>query len=225
MGGLFGGVKRFAGDVWNKHIAPAVMPQPAVPKPVYGPGGSPTGSGVGQAQQAPPPVIAPERKAVSDTLSYAEGTWNKGNNSPDYTMRYGDRPGEGSLDTSQPHPRDVRGSIYGSNISSNASGAFQFMDDTWQEQFDGKNAVMSPQNQDRAVGQLIDGTGFNYDEPFEDELHKLSGRWASVPNESGVSNYNQPVHSVEDLSGFHSERLKFLQNEERKRVMDWRVNN
>ena len=225
---LFGTVSRFAGDVWNKHVAP-VLPKPApTPAPAmpYGPGGSSTGSGLGQARQAPPPAVPVRQKAVSDTLSYAEGTWNPDTNSPNYKKRYGDNVDESTLDITKPHPQNVRSSPWGSGRRSNASGAFQFMDDTWREQFGGKNAVMSPTNQDKAVGQLIEGTGYDYNQPFEDQVHKLSGRWASIPNEQGVSTYGQPVpHSAEELSEFHDLRLEGLQTEEYDRVMDWRINN
>ena len=227
---FFGGITRFAGDVWNKHVAP-VLPKPApapAPAPAmpYGPGGAATGSGLGQARQAPPPPVPIKQKAVSDTLSYAEGTWNSDTNSPNYNKRYGDNVGEATLDISKPHPQNVRSSPWGSGFSSNASGAFQFKDDTWMEQFDGKNEVMSPVNQDRAVGQLIEGTGYDYNQPFEDQAHKLSGRWASIPNRQGVSNYGQPTpHSSQELGEFHDLRLGDLQAEEYDRIINWRINN
>ena len=144
--------------------AAAASSSPVMP---MGPGGSSTGSGLGQAQQAPQPVIRPEVKAVSDTLSYAEGTWNDSNNSPNYGMRYGDRAGEASLDITQPHPGTVRSSAYGSGYSSDASGAFQFKKDTWSEMHGGNNAVMSPDNQDLAVGKLITAEGYDYNEPLQ----------------------------------------------------------
>ena len=194
-----------------KLVKPAAMPM--------GPGGSSTGSGLGQAQQAPQPVIRPEVKAVSDTLSYAEGTWNKEANAPNYGMRYGDRTGEASLDINQPHPGDVRSSAYGSGYQSDASGAFQFKKDTWNEMHGGNNAVMSPENQDLAVGKLITAEGYDYNEPFAEESFKLSNRWASIPNAQGVSDYGQPTpHSTEELDTFHRQRLQQLQELERMRV-------
>jgi len=226
---FFGGIGRFAGDVWNDHVAPnlpgAEVPEVPIVEP-YGPAGSVDGSGLGQAQQSPP-VVPIQEKAVSDTLSYAEGTWDEASNSPDYTMRFGDRKGEGSLDVTKPHPLDVRGSIYGTEgVASNASGAFQFLDPTWKEMNDGQNAIMSPANQDRAVGRLIKGEGYDYNSPFAEQAPKLAGRWASIPNEEGVSNYGQPVHhSAEELGDFHKGRLEDLTAKDRMRVYRERLIN
>ena len=157
-------------------------------------------------------LLRAKRRALRDTISYAEGTWNSGTNSPDYTMRYGDRSGEGSLDLTKPHPTDVRNSIYGGKWSSNASGAYQFKDDTWGE-FNGyNNAVMSPANQDAAVDRLIDKRiGYDYNKPFREQSHLLSGTWASIPTREGVSAYGQPTpHSTEELGSFYDSRVKAL---------------
>ena len=210
---IFGGIRRFAGDAiagaqnfFTGGSASAATSQPSMP---YGPGGDVSGSGLGQAQHPSADIVEPRKQAVADTLSYAEGTWDSSKNEPDYTMRYGDRPGQGSLDVTAPHPRDVRSSIYGSGNASNASGAYQFLDNTWEEQNDGVNAPMTPQNQTRAVTDLISQTGYDYDEGFGDQAHLLSGRWASIPNASGVSNYDQPTpHSADELNDFHEQRLE-----------------
>jgi len=209
-----------AGQVFGIGAKPKPIPAPKPPTVTpMGPGGHVSGSGLGQAQQAPPPPVPVNQKAVSDTLSYAEGTWNPKTNSPDYAKRYGDSPGVSSLDVTQPHPADVRSSAYGSGFASNASGAYQFKDDSWAEFNDGQNAVMSPENQDRAVGRMITSEGYDYNEPFAEESFKLSNRWASIPNEQGVSDYGQPTpHSTEELDTFHRQRLEQLQELERMRV-------
>ena len=155
------------------------------------------------------PALAPQRRALLDTLSYAEGTWNDELNAPNYRMRFGDKKGsEGTLDTSQPHPLNVIPSPWGGSGGSNASGAYQFLDHTWSEMNDNNNAVMSPANQDAAASRLIDQIGYNSDGAFIDQLPILADRWASFPNEQGVSNYGQPVHSPQDLDKFYQSRLR-----------------
>ena len=162
-----------------------------------------------QPIQDTPSGLSPERRATLDTLSWAEGTWNDDTQSPNYAMRFGDaRNSEGSLDITKPHPLDARPSPWGGSSGSNASGAYQFLDSTWREENDGQNAVMSPANQDRSASQLIDQTGWDDDAGFRDQAHKLSGRWASIPNQNGVSNYNQPVKDVNELDSFYQERVE-----------------
>ena len=206
---IFGSIKRFAGDIFDrpKTIEPGV----------YGPGGSPTGSGVGQAQQILSD-IDPGLNATRETIFLAEGTWDPVSQSPDYSMRFGDQPGAGTLDITQPHPMDTRGSGYGSSYASNASGAYQFMAGgsapTWQEMNNGSNAVMSPSNQDAAAERLIsERTNYDTDEPFRDQAHELSGQWASIPNRSGRSSYGQPVKDLDNLSAFHEDRMDYWERE------------
>ena len=152
----------------------------------------------------------PEFLALRDTIAHAEGTWDNELGQPDYTMRYGDAPGGGTLDTTQPHPLDVRGSRYGSGFRSNASGAYQWMDDTWSEMNDGVNAVMSPENQDRALNRILtERVGYDYDRPFAPQIPSLSGTWASFPNENGASRYGQPVKDASVLTNHYQQRLDF----------------
>ena len=152
--------------------------------------------------------LSPQRRATLDTLSWAEGTWNDETQSPNYAMRFGDaRNSAGSLDVTQPHPRDVVASPWGGSRGSNASGAYQFLDNTWEETNDGQNAVMSPINQDNAASALVDQTGWDDNKGFREQAPLLSGRWASIPNDRGVSNYNQPVKSLDSLDNFYQSRL------------------
>ena len=152
--------------------------------------------------------LSPERRATLDTLSWAEGTWNDDTQSPNYSMRFGDkRNSAGTLDTAAPHPRDARPSPWGGSRGSNASGAYQFLDNTWEETNDGTNAVMSPTNQDNAASTLIDQTGWDDNKGFKEQAPLLSGRWASIPNENGSSNYGQPVKDVNDLDSFYQSRV------------------
>ena len=162
--------------------------------------------------QADGPAFAPERRALLDTLSYAEGTWNEDTNSPNYDFRFGDKKGgTGSLDITKPHPLNVIPSPWGGSGGSNASGAYQFLDHTWSEMNDNKNAVMSAANQDQAASRLIDHIGYDSNKGFRDQLPILANRWASFPNEQGVSNYGQPVKSAETLNSFYQKQLKGYQ--------------
>ena len=156
------------------------------------------------------PELAPARRALLDTLSYAEGTWNDDAGAPNYNMRFGDkRNSEGSLDTSKPHPLDVVPSPWGGSGGSNASGAYQFLDHTWSEMNNNENAIMTPANQDQAASRLIDTIGYDSDGSFREQLPILADRWASFPNSQGVSNYGQPVKSADTLDSFYQQRLKF----------------
>ena len=157
----------------------------------------------------------PEFLAVRDTISFAEGTWDKENNRPGYSYRYGDAQNSGgSLDITQPHPIEARPSPWGGSSGSNASGAFQYLDSTWTEMHDGENLVMSPENQDKALHRtLSERVGYNFDQPFSDQVHSLAPTWASFPNEQGVSNYNQPVKDAGMLNERYEQRLKHYQSQ------------
>ena len=79
---------------------------------------------------------------------------------------------------------------------------------------DGNNAVMSPANQDRALHRLLyTRVGYNFDQPFGDQVHSLAPTWASFPNEQGRSNYNQPVKSADMLTNHYQQRLDFYRNQ------------
>ena len=153
----------------------------------------------------------PEFLAVRDTISFAEGTWDADNNRPGYSYRYGDaRNSGGTLDITQPHPIEARPSPWGGSSGSNASGAYQYLDSTWSEMNDGQNAVMSPANQDRALHRtLTERVGYDFDQPFDEQVHSLAPTWASFPNEQGVSHYDQPVKDAAMLNNHYQQRLDF----------------
>lgn len=154
---------------------------------------------------------SPEFLALRDTISFAEGTWDKDNNRPGYSYRFGDaRDSGGSLDITKPHPLDARPSPWGGSRGSNASGAYQWKDDTWSEMNDGNNAVMSPENQDRALHRILqERVGYDYNKPFAEQSHLLAPTWASFPNQQGVSNYGQPVKDAGALNDNYLQRLEF----------------
>lgn len=212
---IFGRIQRFAGDRINqiggviKNLIPST-PQaikPTIPNDgqYRGPGGKPDGSGIGQARST---GMDPRRTALRETVSYAEGTANA-DGTPNYSMRFGDKRGSaGSLDVTKPHPITPRPSPWGGSSGSNASGAYQFLDHTWRDHNYGKNVIMSPANQDAAFDRLVDERiGYDISAPFEDQVTKFSGSYASIPDASGQSKYNQPVKSIEELSNVYDNRL------------------
>ena len=162
------------------------------------------------ASTAPVSVDA-QRLALRDTIYFGEGTW-KGDSKQGQPM-YNVAFGYNQFDNSKPHP----GTVYsGEKVNSSAHGAGQFMPDTWQEQFGGKNVPMTPENQDFATLQLATQRGkYDFTKPFAEQAHNLSGIWASIPNEKGRSQYNlgdgtpQPSKSLQSLIDFHQERLKY----------------
>ncbi len=202
-------ISNFAGDIFGINLNKSQELQSAPPLPL-GPGGASDGSGLGQAQQITS-SINPGVRATLNTISKAEGTWDEAAQAPDYTMRFADAPGEGSLDVTKPHPLDVRGSRYGSGYRSNASGAYQFMGGgaapTWEEMNDGLNAVMSPSMQDQAAEKLIrQRTDYDFDEPFDGQSHELASQWASIGDRSGKSAYGQPTKDSDTLNAFYNDQ-------------------
>ena len=153
----------------------------------------------------------PEFRAVRDTISFAEGTWDDESNGPGYSYRFGDARGSGgTLDITKPHPIEARPSPWGGSRGSNASGAFQYLDSTWSEMHDGENVVMSPENQDRALHRtLTERLNYDFDKPFAEQVHTLAPTWASFPNEQGRSQYNQPVKSADTLIDHYQQRLNY----------------
>ena len=218
MGDAIGDGMRWAGDKLGIDIPGAAQAAPArITAPaVYGPGGDPSGSGLGQAQSLSADV---RPQALRETISAAEGTANA-DGSANYSMRFGDSRGSaGSLDITAPHPVTPRPSPWGGSSGSNASGAYQFLDSTWGEMNDGQNVPMTPQNQDRSVDRLLDERiGYDRNRPFSEQITDLSGTWASFPNEQGVSNYNQPVKSEQELMDIYNGRYQTLVEQERDRV-------
>ena len=158
---------------------------------------------------APTPVVIvhPGQQATLETIAKAEGTWDPRSQTIDFSMRFADRPGNGTLDTTRPHPLTVRGSRYGSGYRSNASGAFQFLSTTWIGINGGFNLPMTPDNQKLAASVLIKNTGYNFDRPFHTQAHLLAGTWASIPTRGGWSAYGQPVKSLTELNRFYEWRV------------------
>ena len=163
----------------------------------------------------PPPLpsvpsafaITPERRALLNTIRYAEGTWANGHD-VGYRIMFG-----GSLMPSlNRHPDRV---MYSSRYASAAAGAYQFMPFTW-------NMVIrqlglssfGPDSQDQGALFLIQRRGALHladrGEMTEELAAKLSPEWASFPTLAGNSYYGQPVKRFEELKRFYEDNLSQL---------------
>jgi len=163
----------------------------------------------------PPPLpsvpptfaITPERRALLNTIRYAEGTWANGHD-VGYRVMFG-----GSLMPSlDRHPDRV---MYSSRYASAAAGAYQFMPFTW-------NMVtrqlglfgFGPDSQDQGALFLIQRRGALHladrGEMTEELAAKLSPEWASFPTLAGNSYYGQPVKRFDELKRFYEDNLNQL---------------
>ena len=175
-------------------------PLPELPQP-------PQAVAVRPADPAPY-ALTPERRALLDTLRYAEGTWKNG--SPDgYRVLYGG----GLFDTLERHPEILVQQRY----SSAAAGAYQFLPATW-EAVAGQLGLSSfePHNQDQAALHLIERRGalqlFDRAGLNADVLARLAPEWASLPAHHGGSYYGQPVKSRQELVAFYDSALARHEN-------------
>ncbi|MFN6354136.1 MAG: endolysin [Cyanobacteriota bacterium] len=163
----------------------------------------------------PPPLpsasptfaITPERRALLNTIRYAEGTWTNGQD-VGYRVMFG-----GSLMPSlDRHPDRV---MYSSRYASAAAGAYQFMPFTWNmvTQKLGLSGF-GPDVQDQGALYLIQRRGALHladrGELTEELAAKLSPEWASFPTLSGSSYYGQPVKRFDDLRRFYEDNLSQL---------------
>ena len=142
-----------------------------------------------------------QQRALLNTISYAEGTWKDGR--VQYDMRFGG----GRYDINKPHPDQV---IDGGSISSAAHGAYQFMPTTWTGANEGANVPMTAAAQDAAALKLAKWRGYDFNQPFSNQVEKLAPEWASFPNAKGVSNYNQPVKTKAELVAFYNQQMGHL---------------
>jgi muramidase (phage lysozyme) len=147
--------------------------------------------------------LTPERRALLNTIRYAEGTW-LGGREEGYRVLYGG----GRFTGFARHPEtEVR-----RRYVSAAAGAYQFLPMTWKAA--ARELALpdfAPPSQDQAALHLIRKRGVL--ESFDREglsagvLARLAPEWASLPSWSGGSFYGQPVHSVEDLQAFYQRDL------------------
>ena len=152
-------------------------------------------------------AITPERRALLNTIRYAEGTWANGHD-VGYRIMFG-----GSLmPTLERHPDRV---IYSSRYASAAAGAYQFMPFTW-DMVTRKMGLsgFGPDSQDQGALFLIQKRGALHladrGEMTEELAAKLAPEWASFPTIAGYSYYGQPVKRFDELKRFYEENLNQL---------------
>jgi muramidase (phage lysozyme) len=161
----------------------------------------------------PPPrifAITPERRALLNTIRYAEGTW-AGGDDIGYRIMFGG----GLMPSLERHPdRVVRTARY----ASAAAGAYQFMPFTWNLVSRSLGfAEFGPQVQDQGAIFLIQRRGalaLADQGSFTPQLAaKLAPEWASFPTLAGRSYYGQPVKRFHDLKRFYEDNLSRLRGE------------
>ena len=163
----------------------------------------------------PPPAprifaITPERRALLNTIRYAEGTW-AGGDDIGYRIMFGG----GLMPSLERHPdRVVRTARY----ASAAAGAYQFMPFTWNLVSRSLGfAEFGPQVQDQGAIFLIQRRGalaLADQGSFTPQLAaKLAPEWASFPTLAGHSYYGQPVKRFHDLKRFYEDSLARLRGQ------------
>jgi len=169
----------------------------------------------------PPPAprvyaITPERRALLNTIRFAEGTWANG-----HEVGYRVMFGGGLMPSLDRHPNRV---VRSARYASAAAGAYQFMPPTWSMvsralgfALVGPNAF-GPQIQDQAALYLVQRRGafaLMDQGRFTPQLaHKLAPEWASFPTLAGSSFYGQPVKRYHDLRRFYEQNLAQLRAHE-----------
>ncbi len=168
----------------------------------------------------PPPAaqpvfaITPERRALLNTIRYAEGTWANGHD-VGYRVMFG-----GSLMPSlERHPDRV---MYSSRYASAAAGAYQFMPPTWSMVTQKLGLTrFDPDSQDQGALYLIQRRGALHladrGELTEELAARLAPEWASFPTLAGSSYYGQPVKRFDELKRFYEDNLSQL----RKTPQQW----
>lgn len=153
--------------------------------------------------------LTPERRALLNTIRYAEGTWKNGEDKG-YKVLYGG----GEFKDLSRHPDRVVVKRY----ASAAAGAYQFLPSTW----DGvakelKLKSFEPKHQDQAALRLVERRGALHEIDRKGltntAMARLAPEWASFPTWSGRSAYGQPVKTHSDLARFYNENLKDLRSQ------------
>jgi lysozyme len=153
--------------------------------------------------------ITPERRALLNTIRFAEGTWANGED-VGYRIMFG-----GSLMPSlDRHPNQVNRTV---GYASAAAGAYQFMPFTWSM----ATRVLGisgfgPQVQDQAAIFLIQRRGAlamaDRGMLTPELAAKLAPEWASFPTLAGRSFYGQPVKRYGQLRAFYEANLASLRS-------------
>ena len=151
-----------------------------------------------------PYIITPERRAMLNTIRFAEGTWKNG-----LDVGYRVMFGGGLMASMDRHPDRV---IYSSRYASAAAGAYQFMPFTWDLV---KRSIgvrgFGPEVQDQGALFLIQrrkALGLTDTGVMSPQLAAmLAPEWASFPTLRGRSYYGQPVKQFDNLRGFYNLNL------------------
>ncbi len=152
--------------------------------------------------------ITPRRRALLNTIRFAEGTWKQGQEG--YRTLYGG----GRFKSLARHPEVVVVKRY----TSAAAGAYQFLPGTWREAATKLELdSFDPRSQDQAALYLVDRRGMldHIDQQglTREAMAVLAKEWASFPNLAGRSAYGQPVKQAEDLQRFFSSNLQQLSDQ------------
>ena len=150
-------------------------------------------------------TITPQRRALLNTIRYAEGTWKQGQEG--YRTLYGG----GRFSSLERHPEIVVVKRY----TSAAAGAYQFLPGTWSEAARKLQLEsFEPSSQDQAALYLVDRRGMldHIDQQglTREAMAVLAHEWASFPTLAGRSAYGQPVKRADELQRFYSSNLKAL---------------
>jgi len=156
-------------------------------------------------------AITPERRALLNTIRFAEGTWANGHD-VGYRVMFG-----GSLMPSlDRHPDRV---MYTARYASAAAGAYQFMPFTWSMVTRAMGVTgFQPEAQDQGALYLVQRRGalhlVDRGEMTQELAARLAPEWASFPTLAGQSFYGQPVKRYEDLKAFYEWNLSQVRNTE-----------
>ena len=153
--------------------------------------------------KATPYTITPERRALLNTIRYAEGTWKDG-----HDLGYRTLYGGGLFQDLSRHPERVVVKRY----TSAAAGAYQFLPSTWQETARSLNLPsFAPNHQDQAALHLVNKRGALQEVDrhglTRTAMNRLAPEWASFPTHAGRSAYGQPVKSHAELLAFYQSNL------------------
>ena len=165
-----------------------------------------TRSMLANVSESGPYELTPERRALLNTIRYAEGTWKDGKDKG-YQILYGG----GEFKDLSRHPERVVVKRY----ASAAAGAYQFLPNTWKGVAkELKLNSFEPEHQDQAALHLVKRRGalleIDRNGLTKDVMARLAPEWASFPNRQGRSAYGQPVKTQSELASFYSSNLKQL---------------
>jgi len=159
---------------------------------------------------APAYELTPERRALLNTIRFAEGTWTE-NSRDGYRILFGGR----MVSSLEKHPNQIQ---YSPRYTSAAAGAYQFLPGTWDEAAKKLKLLdFEPNNQDQAALYLVERRNAlrlaDSGKITPTLIAKLAPEWASLPTYGGNSYYGQPVKRYDDLRRFYEENLANLRRE------------